>query len=274
MNNIILGLTEINSKTNSTIVKIGKLLNKKYRMQEKLFLCNGIKLFIEALNFNVDIQYIILKNSIEFEAEILNKIKLQQKKNVPILCVSDSVFDKLTEEQAPQGIITVCKFFDKQHTFSAFVKNVSSDEKIMLFESIRDPGNVGTIIRNAAAFGIDRVILSSDCADIYSPKVIRAAMGAVFKIKIDIVDDILETIKCLKECNKRVLGAALNKDSLVLGECKLSTQDAVIIGNEGHGLTDEVLRICDNTLFIPMCENTESLNAAIATAIIMWEFSK
>ena len=99
-------------------------------------------------------------------------------------------------------------------------------------------------------------------------------MGAVFKINVNVVDDLENAIKVIKKSGKRVLGAALNNDSLVLGTVELSTQDAVIIGNEGHGLSKNALSLCDNTLFIPMCENTESLNAAIASAIIMWEFYK
>lgn len=273
MNNLIFNVTEITSKTNSTIVKIGKLDNKKYRNEEKLFVCNGIKLFNEAVNFNAKIKYIILNNETVFDDLVIKSIKLQQDKGVTILCVSDGVFDKLSDEQAPQGIITVCEFMENNHTFFS-LKNEYFDGKIMLFESIRDPGNVGTIIRNSAAFGIDRLIFSSDCADIYSSKVIRAAMGAVFKAKIDIVDDLCGAIQILKNNGKRVLGAALKNDSLVLGKDELSTHDVVIIGNEGHGLSEKVLSLCDDTLFIPMCENTESLNAAIATAIIMWEFSK
>ena len=190
MNNLIFNVTEITSKTNSTIVKIGKLDNKKYRNEEKLFVCNGIKLFKEAVNFNATIQYIVLNNSTKFDEEITILIKKQQEKGVNILCVNDSVFDKLSDEKSPQGIITVCKYFEDKHTFSANAKNKYSDDKIMLFESVRDPGNIGTIIRNAVAFGIDRIILSSDCADIYSSKVIRAAMGAVFKMNIDVVEDL------------------------------------------------------------------------------------
>ncbi|MBO5439072.1 MAG: RNA methyltransferase [Clostridia bacterium] len=274
MNSDIFGVTEIVSKTNSTIVKISKLENKKYRNIEKLFICNGIKLFLEAISFNAKIKYIVLNNKSIFDAEIVEKIKAQQGNGVSILCVSDIVFDKLTDEQAPQGIITVCSYFEEKHSFFTNAKNKYFENKIMLFESIRDPGNVGTIIRNAAAFGIERLIFSSDCADIYSTKVIRAAMGAVFKVNIDVVNDFNDVILSLKKGGKRVLGAALKSNSLVLGKDELSTQDVVVIGNEGHGLSSEVLSLCDNTLFIPMCENTESLNAAIATAIIMWEFSK
>jgi len=274
MNSDIFGVTEVTSKANSTIVKIAKLNNKKNRSIEKLFVCNGIKLFFEAVCFGAEIKYIVLKNDVEFDSKLIKEIMIQQNKGVSVFCVSDIVFGKLTDEQSPQGIITVCSYFENKHTFSASVENNVSENKIMLFESIRDPGNVGTIIRNAAAFGIERLIFSSDCADIYSPKVIRAAMGAVFKVKIDVVENFTDVILKLKKNGKRILGAALKTDSLVLGKDKLSSEDVVVVGNEGHGLSNEIMNLCDNTLFIPMCENTESLNAAIATAIIMWEFTK
>ena len=274
MNCHIFNVTEITSKTNSTIVKIGKLSNKKYRNDEKLFICNGIKLFEEAVKFNAKIRYIVLKNSVNFDVKITELIKFQKEKGTMVLCVNDVVFDKLSDEQSPQGIITVCEFFVEKHAFYAVAENMYSDKKIMIFESIRDPGNVGTIIRNAAAFGIDRIILSSDCADIYSTKVIRAAMGAVFKMKIDVVENLESVMISLKNSGKKVLGAALKCNSLILGKYDLNEDNVVVIGNEGHGLSEKILSLCDNTLLIPMHENTESLNAAIATAVIMWEFSK
>ena len=273
-NNEIFNVEEIKSKTNSTIVKIAKLSEKKYRKQEELFVCNGIKLFNEAIAFDAKIEYIILKNSVKFEEEIIDKIKEKTKENVAILCVSDVVFDKISEEQAPQGIITICKFHKEKHTFSTIVKNVNLNEKIIILEAIRDPGNIGTIIRNAAAFGIEKLILSSDCVDIYSSKVVRAAMGAIFKVGVVIVEDLQATIKNLKENGRRVYAATLEKNSLVLGKDSLTKRDIVVIGNEGHGISKEIIDCCDNSIFIPMNDNTESLNAAIAATIFMWEMSK
>ncbi|MBQ8545804.1 MAG: RNA methyltransferase [Clostridia bacterium] len=269
----IFGVETITSKTNSTIVKIAKLSNKKYRNEEKLFVCDGKKLLIEAINFGAEIKYIIIKNDIILDDELIETIKKYKKNGTIVLCVSSQVFAKLTEESAPQGIITVCKFLEKQRRL-AIVENANFEEKIMMFESIRDPGNIGTIIRNAAAFGIDRLIFSSDCADIYSTKVIRAAMGAIFKVKIDIVDDFKGSLLTLKKNGKRILSATLGKKSLILGKDELLTNDVVIIGNEGHGISEEIVKESDQTILIPMCENTESLNAAIATSIFMWEYNK
>lgn len=269
----IFGVETITSKTNSTIVKISKLSNKKYRNEDKLFVCDGKKLLIEAINFGAQIKYIVIKNDINLENELIEKIKKCQENGTTILCVSSQVFSKLTEESAPQGIISVCNFLEIQQHLT-IVEKADCDEKIMMFESIRDPGNVGTIIRNAAAFGIDRLVFSSDCADIYSAKVIRAAMGAIFKVKIDIVDDFKGTLLALKKSGKRILSATLGKKSLILGKVKLSNNDVVIIGNEGHGISEEIINVSDQTILIPMCENTESLNAAIAGSIFMWEYNK
>ena len=272
MNSQFFGVECVTSKSNSTIVKIAKLLNKKDRKQEQLFILDGIKLFVEAQKFDADIKYIILNESALLEEKILEKICLARDKGAVILCVNDIVFNKLTEESSPQGIITVCSFL-KNHCFSTST-NAKNEEKVMVFESVRDPGNVGSILRNAAAFGIDRLVFSSDCADIYSPKVLRAAMGAIFKVKIDISSNLSNAIDDLKKQGRRVIATTLGEKSLVLGKNAISAGDVFIIGNEGHGVSDSLIDKSDETMFIPMCENTESLNASVATAILMWEIYK
>lgn len=274
MNNTIFNTDLISGKTNSTIVKISKLQNKKYRNDEKLFICDGVKLFLEAVEYNAIIRYIVLNNNTEFSTEIIDKIMLCKKNGVNVICVEDYIFDKLTTESAPQGIITVCEYLYNKHSFSNDIKVPKENEKILILESVRDPGNMGTILRNSVAFGIDRLIISSDCADIYSPKVIRSSMGAIFKQNIDVCSSLEQPISKLKENGKRILGAALKKNSLTLGKDTVSASDVFILGNEGHGISDDVLDLCDNTVFIPMKENTESLNVAIAAAILMWEISK
>ena len=274
MNNEIFNVETITGKTNSAIVKIGKLSSKKYRYEDKLFVCNGIKLFLEASRFNAKIRYIVVKNSINFEENVVEEVKKQKLLGASIICVSDEIFEKISEENAPQGIIAVCDFFEEKHTFSTIAKNAKYDEKILMLESIRDPGNMGTIVRNAVAFGYDRIIISSDCVDIYSSKVIRAAMGAIFKINISVVDDFPETINQLRKQGFLILGAALQEKSRILGEYEIAKKDIFVIGNEGHGLSKSTLDACDDTIFIPMCDNTESLNAGMAAGIIMWEQSK
>lgn len=264
-------LETITSKSNSTIVKISKLADKKHRNIDKLFICDGIKLFKEAVNYGAKIDYIFVKNDAIFDEDCIKMLKECLKKQVKVVSVPSDVFNKLTTESAPQGIITVCKFLDNLHRSLSCEKEDYSNQRIMFLESIRDPGNLGTIIRNSVAFGYDRLILTSDCADIYSPKVIRATMGAIFKLKIDIVDNVNQAILNLKKSGKRVLASALGKKSIVLGNENLSNNDVVIIGNEGHGVSDDLLSMADDTIFIPIEKNTESLNASVAATIFMWE---
>ena len=260
------------SKSNSAIVKIAKLLTKKGRKEAKLFTLDGVKLFTEAYNFSANIECIVLKDEAIFDKEIINKIKKLQNDGTKVYCVNDSVFSKLTEENAPQGIITVCNFL-KNCQINCLAKT-NQEERVMAFESVRDPGNIGTILRSAAAFGINRLIFSSDCADLYSQKVIRSSMGAIFKLNIDIVDNLPEALMTLKKQGKRVISTTLKDNSLKLGECLINKSDVFVIGNEGHGISSEVISVSDATMFIPMCENTESLNASIAASILMWEIYK
>lgn len=270
MNSQIFNVDCVTSKANSTIVKIGKLQNKKDRKEEKLFTLDGVKLFLEAYKFGAKIRYVILKDNVNFDTEMIDKINELKSKNTVVICVNDVVFSKLTDENAPQGIITVCEFL-KNHSYSTDLKNVCENEKIIMLESLRDPGNLGAILRNAAAFGIDRLILSSDCVDIYSQKVLRSAMGAVFKVKIDVVPSMVDAIDELKRQGRRVVSTTLRDNSIRLGKGVALPSDVFVIGNEGHGVSDETISASDETMFIPMCENTESLNASVAAAILMWE---
>ena len=261
----------ITSKSNSTIVEIAKLNDKKYRDLTKRFICDGVKLFLECVEYGANIGYVILNDNAEFDNFTLEKIRSIRDSGAKILCVTDSVFSKLTSEKAPQGIITVCDFLSEKHRYFTNAENIYDGEKVMLFESVRDPGNLGTIIRCAAAFGLDRIIISSDCADIYSPKVMRSAMGAIFKVGIDIIDDFSSAIKILRASGKRVLASMLGTRSLILGKDAVSESDVIVLGNEGHGISDKTAALCDDSVFIPMRANTESLNVSMAAGIFMWE---
>lgn len=267
MNSQIFNVDCITSKSNSTIVKIAKLANKKERKEEKLFLLDGVKLFAEAYNFGAKIKYIVLNDKSEFSNEIVEKINDAKSKGATVICANEAVFSKLTEESAPQGIITVCEFLKNCDDNGKSLEN----EKVLILESVRDPGNVGSIIRHAAAFGIDRLILTADCADIYSQKVLRAAMGAIFKVNINVIPNIVHAIDNLKKQGRRVIATTLGENSLRLEKNTISPKDVFVIGNEGHGISQAVLEHSDETMFIPMCENTESLNASVAAAILMWE---
>ena len=136
---------------------------------------------------------------------------------------------------------------------------------------MRDPGNLGSVIRSAVAFGAEIIIISSDCADVYNPKTIRAAMGSLFKVEILISDDLCRTVSELRRSGRRVFAAELRDNAVSVDEIALNTKDIVIIGNEGHGIDEKLSSLCDGSVYIPISSNAESLNASVAAAIFMRE---
>ncbi len=269
----------ISAKNNPLVVRLGKLEEKKHREREGLFRLDGIKLLLEALSFGADIEYILVRDD-AFSYVMKSVDEFFDKSNVyssgTLVVLGKTAFDKLSDEKSPEGVITVVKYIHRLHKRyeEENCKLCSDGEKLFMLESVRDPGNMGTILRSAAAFGIETVIMTEDCADIYNPKTLRAAMGAIFKIKTIKIRSAGEAIADLQKNGRKVLAAALDKDAKRLGDVPLSTSDVFLIGNEGHGLSNEAIAAADRRIFIPMAENTESLNAAVAASICLWEISK
>ena len=180
--------------------------------------------------------------------------------------VSDSVFEKISTESSPQGVICVCKA-------CSFPQSLPEKGSFLFLESVRDTGNLGTIIRTAVSLGVEGIVLSPDCADIYNPKTLRASMGAVFAADIFMPAEFSAAVTSAKKYGK-VYATALYDNSLELGKFKVCKNDSFIIGNEGQGITEEIRSLADNTVIIPMTGKTESLNAAAAAAIIIWEMTR
>ena len=268
----------ITSRQNRIVVDTVKLGEKKARESVGLFRFDGVKLLEEALLKGVVIKRILLCQS-KAEA-ILQRLGACEDKleGIAVSVLEDSVFSKVSEESAPEGVICVAEF-PKRHVRCAGKDELletakDKSRRVLLLESVRDPGNMGTVMRSAAAFGVDTMVISRDCADVYNPKTVRGAMGALFKMNIFVFEDIKEAIECLRENGRRVYAAALDKSAVRLDEVSFDKGDAVIIGNEGHGLTSETVSACDRSLYIPMEEGSESLNAAIAASVIMWNMYK
>lgn len=263
----------ISSKSNSLIVRMAKLKDKKYRKNEELFRFDGIKLFNEAVQNAAPVRYVFVSES---ASDRFKDAVEESNIDAMLYTVSDDVFAKLTDEQSPEGIITVCenlKSISKTDDFDALLPDLGG-KCVLMLESVRDAGNMGTILRSAKAFGMDALVISSDCADLYNPKTIRAAMGALFTQKIVVVDDISATVKALRQNGARVFAAALEKNAKKLGSFELQKGDVIVIGNEGHGLSKETIDACDECLYIPMESGSESLNASIAASVCMWELYK
>lgn len=273
----------ISSRKNSTVMLAASLTDKKDRERHGLFRFDGKKLFCEACACGVEIWGVFLREGDECSlCDFVNKCARDNNIEIDdkVFVLSEPAFNKISEEKSPEGIITVAKYIDKLRKI-ATIDNINtdgigeyiaSDSRVMALESVRDPGNLGTVIRTAAALGIDTLILSSDCADIYNPRTLRAAMGAVFTRRIVITDDLPAILGALGKAGRRTVAAALTDSARNAELLGLSSCDCVVVGNEGHGLSDAVVSACTVAAMLPMERGPgiESLNASVAAAIFIW----
>lgn len=268
----------ITSRQNPQIRAACALSEKKKRRETGCFRFDGVKLLREALLCHVEIVSVFVRVPMDGTVEELlrESTKNGLLSEDAILPVTEAVFEKLTEERAPEGVLTIARQLDRLHRCDkgALITEIQSGERLLLAESLRDPGNLGTVMRSCAALGIDRLILTSDCADFYNPKTVRSAMGALFRLPTVTVpdEDFSRWIRQLREVTgRRVFAAALRDDAAKIGELSLRHGDCFVIGNEGHGLSENTIEACNGTAIIPMREGNESLNAAAAAAICIWE---
>ncbi len=267
---------KITSRQNRLVIETGKLCDRKERNARKQFRFDGLKLFLEAVEKGICVERVFLAESRaeHLIAEVKKHSSSEELSGAVVHILSDDVFAKVSEEHSPEGILAVASF-PTFHATGATARKMllqvaEKQQSVLLLESVRDPGNVGAILRSAAAFGIGCVAVSADCADIYNSKTIRGAMGALFRMKIAVFSDITEAVALLRENGHRVYAAALDREAMKLSSSALHRGDCVVIGNEGHGLSREVIASCDQSLYIPMEAGSESLNAAIAASVILW----
>lgn len=262
-------MEEIKSRKNPLIVHLKKLgAEADYRRERGEFLCDGAKLLREAKNSGADIKVVLTSEGLP---EALPE-------NVAVFSVSRDIIDAVSPLKNPQGVLFSCAIpsarglaWPSNKDAEAPADGPSAASHIIVLEGVQDPGNVGTVIRTADAFGIDAVVLTGSSADPYNPKTVRATMGAIFRQRLIVAG--LDGVAALKLNGYRLLGAALGEGSRDIREASLQNA-AVAIGSEGHGLSDEMLALCDEKLIIPMSPASESLNAAVAAAVVMWEARK
>ena len=261
----------ITSRQNPTVLKLCALLDKKERRKSLRFRIDGYKLFLEAVDCGAEIELVAICS--EKTERFLPEA---EKTGAKTVLLSPEVFSKITEEKAPDGIIAVVKYLDKLHkkiSSSDIPALAASEKRIMAFESLRDPGNLGTVIRSASAFGVDTLLLSADCADIYNPKTLRGAMGAIFSREILFCDDLPSALSRFSCEGRRVLAAILDTEAVAVDKAALTESDIILIGNEGHGLSRTAVEASDLSVILPIDtgRGVESLNAATAASVFMWE---
>lgn len=240
----------ITSVNNEHIKELVKLKDKKYRDQSDTFLVETKHLVLEA-----------------YKEGLVKELILEQNELFPLdvdtLYVSPEVLKKLSSTNTPSKVMAVV--YKKKE-----IDRVG--EKVLILDNIQDPGNLGTIIRSAVAFNIDTIVLSNDTVDLYNPKVVRSNQGMMFHVNI-IKRDIISFIHELKNEGYKIVGTKVTNGHDVR-DAKIYSHFALIIGNEGKGISYDVDNLCDEYLYIKMDNNCESLNASVAASILMYEISK
>ena len=235
-------ISYINSRTNQKVVHAASLKDKKYIKEYQEFLVEGIKSLELALKAGR------LK-----EVFTLKELKLPY--NIPQYLVTEEIIDKISFSQNPEGVVAVFQTLDN-------IKPYNMD-KVVYFDDIQDPGNMGTLIRTALAFNYDCVILSENCVSIYNPKVVSATKGAMFLIPI-LSGNILDY-----KNGRTVITSTLNEKSISLDELEAPESFILVLGNEAHGVSEEIINNSDVFVKIPIT-NIDSLNVAVAGAIMMY----
>ena len=269
----------ITSRNNPLVKFAASLKDKKGREKEGCFIAEGEKLTIEALCEGLPVSYVFISEG-KYERvkdKILPHLKKSGDKNVKMVVLADTAFEKISTEISPQGVISVIKYLDFFSIIDIIYKKeyfLGEHERAIILSSVRDPGNLGSVIRSCVAFGVERIILTGDCADVYNPKVVRSAMGSLFRVKITVINDSVKLVRSLIENGRRVFAAELRDGAIPITEANLTSDDIIMIGNEGHGIDPTVSAECTKSVYLPISKNTESLNASVAAAIFMWEQNK
>lgn len=251
-------MERITSRTNSLCTHLRKLASSSsYRRSCGEFLCDSPKLLEEALLHSGGLRTVVCT-----EGTGLPSIP----EGVRQVAVPPDVMKSISPAQTPQGVLAVCAMA------SAVLPEVLAGKRYVVLDGVQDPGNVGTILRTADAFSADGLFLINACADLYNPKTVRATMGAVFRCPVWTCD-IPVLRRLLTASGLPLYGAALRADTvdartLDYGRC------AIAIGSEGRGLSQELLAVCDQTALIPMRSHCESLNAAAAATVLLWEAAR
>ncbi len=269
----------ISSRNNQTVKWASTLATKKGRDNSREFIAEGEKLTIESLEAGLPVTHIFVRED-RFDRIIglLDPfLRNEVYSDTKIIRLSEGAFDKISTENAPQGVISVIKYLDFFQYIDIIYKEgffVTPNERVIILSSVRDPGNLGSVIRSAAAFGVDHIILTADSADLYNPKTVRSAMGSLFRVKATVVGDVKSAVERLISDGRRVFAAELTETALPLSEVGILSTDVIIIGNEGHGIDPVLSASASASVYIPISQKTESLNAAVAAAIFMWEQGK
>lgn len=249
-------MERITSRQNPLIARLRKLgTDKKARRAEGAFLCEGTKLTGEALKWGARVETLVVSEGVEPPAGLPEDVRLVE--------VPADVLKSASTVDTPQGMLAICR------TPDLTPPETLAPGRYLVLDGVQDPGNVGTVWRTADAFGAEGLILLPGCAEPFAPKTVRATMGACFRLPVWELE-LEELTGLLSRAELPLYATALREDTADLRQADLQ-RAAVVIGSEGRGVSPQVLAACRATLKIPMRERCESLNAAVAAAVVLWE---
>lgn len=260
-------MIKLSSKENAEIKRLTCLLaSKKEREKTGLFVVEGLRIAQEAVQAGLTVETAFFTQAVlEKHPGDCREIS-EAAKNTFLL--EERLSARIGDTKTPQGVFCVCR--KPRPDLSVF----DGSGKYIILSSLQDPGNVGTVIRTACTLGLSGVILSSDCPDVYSPKVLRSTMGGVFTLPLWITDELPAAMQRLRSGGCLVAAAALTQDAKPISPANMEQVGCVAIGNEGNGLSREIIDACDRCIILPMAAPGQSLNAGVAAAIFMWELTK
>ena len=285
-------MNQITSKDNKIFRSFEQLLQKKYRDQRGEYLIEGENLIVEAIKTGQELRTILVRaNRQDDYAELIDDacgLAVDDRTAVVrtnAFSIAENLFDKLSQTETSQGIIASVRKqdFDKED----FLESACGDSgdgasgtdsesgidrggNFLVLDRLQDPGNIGTIIRTADAAGYRLVIAMKGTADIYSPKTVRAATGSLFRMPVVFMDSSTELVEFTRAAGKKLVATCFDTDSYYFDE-DLTEDIALVIGNEGNGISQEIIESSDLRIKIPMHGNIESLNASVAAGILMYE---
>ena len=252
----------IRSRENPHAKQLDTLLRqKKAREASGMFVLEGARLCLDALSAGLRPESVLLTPAALRKNPELAALVQEAPQTI---WLDETLAERLGDTKTPQGVFAVLKMPEP-----ATVK-IHGQGRYLLLHKVRDPGNLGGILRTAAALGVSAVFLC-DCAELYSPKVLRASMGGIFRLPVVIVDDMAAQIQTLRQSSVETYAAALRPGARSTDCLSGDGAKAILIGNEGTGLPDELITACNDCVAIPMKSGSESLNAAMAAGILMWE---
>jgi len=252
----------IRSKDNSIYKAALKLTKKKHRDETGKYLLEGVKPLENALSMGIEIESVFVSEDADVSMNLPENVTIQLERKL---------FESLSDTKTSQGVIAVVR--KKSYSEKQFAELTSAGGNIAVMDRLQDPGNIGTIIRTAEAAGYKGIVMISGSGDVYAPKVVRAAAGSLFRMPVMFMPDAESAADMFRRLGKKIAVTSL-EESVNCFEADLTSDIALVIGNEGRGVSESFMNCADIKVKIPMEGSIESLNAAVAAGILMYQSQK